>query len=109
MKDALVNDGALQRLGTILAHLKLPGPGPLALAQIQDAVAAVFGATASGLRVASYRKGKLSLEVKSAARAFEYQAFARDGLLATLRAKPGLDGLTEVVFKNGAWRVHGQR
>lgn len=99
----------MQRLGAILARLQLPGPGPLALAQLDQAVAAVFGPAASGLRVASYRKGRLTLEVKSAARAFEYQAFARGEALPRLRARPGLEALTEVVFKNGAWRSHGQR
>jgi hypothetical protein len=99
----------VQRLGAILANLKLPGPGPIALARIEEAVAQVFGPAASGLRVASYRKGKLALEVKSAARAFEYQAFARGACVEALKRKPGLEELAEIVFKNGAWRAHGQR
>lgn len=99
----------MQRLGTILSHLKIPGPGPLAVAQLESAVGTVFGTAASGLRVASYRKGKLTLEVKSAARAFEYQAFARSGVLDALKARPGLEELTEIVFRNGAWRANGQR
>ncbi len=99
----------MQRLGSILANLKIPGPGPLALAQLEAAVGSVFGTAASGLRVASYRKGKLTLEVKSAARAFEYQAFARSGVLDSLKQRPGLEALSEIVFKNGSWRAHGQR
>lgn len=98
----------MQRLGTILAKFKLPGPGPLAVAQLEQAVAAVFGAKAAGVRVASYRKGRLSLEVKSAAQAFEFQAFARGRCLDELRGRPGLEDLTEIVFRNGAWRSHGQ-
>ena len=100
----------MQRLGSILAKLKLPGPGPLALAQIQEAVASAFGRTAGrDLRVASYRKGKLTLEVRSAARAFEYQAFARSTAREALRGMQGLEELTEIVFKNGSWSANGQR
>ena len=99
----------MHRLGTLLSKLNLHGPGPLAQAQIEAAVAAVFGKAASGLRVASYRKGKLALEVMSAARAFEYQAFARGTCVEQLRRNPGLEELAEVVFKNGSWRAHGQR
>ncbi len=99
----------MQRLGTILAQIKLPGPGPLARAQIDEAVTAVFGSHAAGLRVASYRKGKLTLEVKSAARAFEYQAFARGAWVDELKKRPGLEALSAIDFKNGAWRVHGQQ
>ena len=102
-----MSGAAVQRLGSILANLKLPGPGPLALAQIQEAVAGVFGPAASGLRVASYRAGKLVLEVKSAARAFEYQAFARRSCVEQLKRHPALASLSSIAFKNGAWKAHG--
>ena len=55
------------------------------------------------------QRGRLVIEVKSAARAFELQAFGRSELLAQLKKKPGLEQLAEVVFKNGAWRAHGQQ
>lgn len=104
------NPAGLQLLGSILAKLKLPGPGPLAQAQIMEAVTAVFGAAAAReLRVVSYRKGKLAFEVRSAARAFEFQAFARGSALEELRGRPGLEQLSEITFKNGSWRVHGQQ
>jgi len=97
----------LQKLGSILARLKLPGPGALELRQLENAVSAVFGAASAGLRIASFRRGRLVLEVESAARAFEYQAFARKSLIERLKTLPGLEGLIEVAFKNGAWRAHG--
>jgi hypothetical protein len=99
----------LHRLGSILSQLKLPGPGPLQLRQLQDAIAGVFGVGAAGLRLSSFRRGRLVIEVESAARAFELQAFARGALLARLKAMPGLEQLTEVAFKNGAWKVHGRQ
>jgi len=99
----------VQRLGTILAQLKLPGPGPLQLRQIQAALEEALGAAAQGARVASYRRGRLVVEVRSAARAFELQAFARDALRERLRTMAGLGQLTEVAIRNGAWRVHGQQ
>jgi len=103
-------EAGVPRLGSILAKLRLPGPGQIALARIQASLEAAFGAAAKGeLRVASYRKGRLLLEVRSAARAFEWQAFARDDALARLRGQPGLEELSEVAFRNGAWRVHGQQ
>ena len=99
----------MQRLGSILAQLKLPGPGPLQLRQMQEAIGKVFGVGAAGLRLASFRRGRLVIEVESAARAFELQAFARGVLLGKLQAMPGLEQLSEVVFKNGAWKVHGRQ
>ena len=99
----------MHRLGSILAQLKLPGPGPLQLRQMQEAIARVFGVGAAGLRLASFRRRRLVIEVESAARAFELQAFARGSLLARLKQMPGLEQLTEVVFKNGAWKVHGRQ
>jgi hypothetical protein len=46
------------------------------------------------------------LECPSSARAFEWQAFARADLLARLKRRTGLEALTDVNFKNGAWRGH---
>jgi len=99
----------LQRLGTILAQLKLPGPGPLELRQIEASLPAIFGAATDGARVASYRRGRLVIEVKSSARAFEYQAFARAAVIDRLRRLPGLEQLKELAFKPGAWRAHGRQ
>jgi len=106
----------LQRLGSILSQLKLPGPGPLQLRQIHAALAEVAKASLAGakavdqeLRVASYQRGRLVIEAQSAARAFELQAFGRAALLAKLRKMPGLEKLAEIVVKNGAWRAHGQQ
>jgi hypothetical protein len=99
----------LQRLGSILAQIKLPGPGPLQMRQIEAALQAELSPKASGLRAASYRRGRLVVETKSAARAFEQQAFARSGLVARLKKHPGLEQLTEIVFKPGAWRAHGRQ
>ena len=111
----------MQRLGSILSKIKLSGPGPLQLEQIHAALAEVAGKPSGGakgsdakaadadLRVASYQRGRLVIEAKSAARAFELQAFGRAKLLAQLRKQPGLEKLAEVVVKNGAWRAHGQQ
>ena len=105
----------MQRLGSILSQIKLAGPGPLQLKQIHAALAEVVAATGAraavgrDLRVASYLRGKLVIEARSAARAFELQAFGRAELLARLKQKPGLEQLAQVVVKNGAWRAHGQQ
>jgi hypothetical protein len=98
----------VQRLGTILSQVKLAGPGPLQLRAIEAAVRAELGAKAAGVRVGGYRRGRLVLEVRSAARAFELQAFARGELLARLKRREGLAGLVDVSFKNGAWGSHGK-
>ena len=104
------HEPGVPRLGSILAKLRLPGPGAIALARIQASLEAVFGAAATDeLRVASYRRGRLLIDVRSAARAFEWQAFARDDALSRLRGQPGLEELSEVAFRNGAWRAHGQQ
>jgi hypothetical protein len=92
----------LQRLGSILAQLKIPGPGSLQLRQIEEAVGTALGPRAKGVRIASYRRGRLVLEVRSAARAFELQAFARHEVLDRLRAMAGLEQLAELQFRNGA-------
>lgn len=94
------------RLGSILAQLRLPGPGPLQLRQIQEALASRLG---SGVRIASFRGGRLAVEVRSSARAFELQAFGRAALVERLKGVPGLEQLREVAFKNGAWKAHGQQ
>jgi hypothetical protein len=100
----------MEKISSILSRIKLPGPGPLHLGQIQDAVRAELGeAGARDVRVASYRAGRLVLECSSSARAFEWQAFARADLLARLKHRPGLETLTEVNFKNGAWSRHGRQ
>jgi hypothetical protein len=100
----------MEKISSILARIKLPGPGPLHLGQIQDALRAELGDAASGdVRVASFRAGRLTLECSSSARAFEWQAFARADLLARLKHRPGLETLTEVNFKNGAWSRHGRQ
>lgn len=97
----------MEKISSILARIKLPGPGPLHLGQIQEALSAELGAAAArDLRVASYRAGRLVLECPSSARAFEWQAFARADLLARLKRRTGLEALTDVNFKNGAWRGH---
>lgn len=97
----------MEKISSILARIKLPGPGPLQIGQIQDAVRAEFGADAAAqLKIASFRAGRLVLECSSAARAFEWQAFARPDLLARLKRRPGLEALTDLNFKNGAWRGH---
>jgi hypothetical protein len=104
------NDRGVARLGSILSKLRLPGPGAIALARIQASLEAVFGdAAARDLRVAGYRKGRLLIDVRSAARAFEWQAFARSDALDRLRGRPGLEELSEIAFRNGAWRAHGQQ
>lgn len=97
----------MHKLSSILAKLKLPGPGELEQQQLDAAVAQTFGARADGLRVVSFKRGKLVLEARSAARAFEYQAFGRDGLVARMKELPGLQRLSAIEFKNGAWRTHG--
>jgi hypothetical protein len=94
----------LQKLGSILARLKLPGPGPLQLRQIETALARTFGARAASLRVASFRRGRLVIEAGSAASAFELQAFARGAALRSLRGQPGLEALAELVFRVGTVR-----
>jgi len=110
----------LQRLGSILAQLRLPGPGPVELRLLESALEAALSAkvpvkfqqSAAGranARVASYRRGRLVVEVKSAARAFELQAFARPALVERLKRQPGLEQLAEVVFRNGSWRANGQQ
>lgn len=103
----MARPSGMEKISSILARIKLPGPGPLELEQIQDAVRAELGADAARqLRVASFRGGRLVLECSSSPRAFEWQAFARQDLLARLKRRPGLQALTEVNFKNGAWRGH---
>lgn len=97
----------MEKISSILARIKLPGPGPLQLGQIEEAVRAELGAAASKqLRIASFRAGRLVLECSSSPRSFEWQAFARADLLARLKRRPGLEALTDVNFKNGAWRGH---
>ena len=99
----------MEKLSSILSRIKLPGPGALHLRQIHDALCAELGESAvRDLRVATYRRGELVLDCRSAARAFEWQAFARGELVARLKARPGLEALTEVKIKNGSWRGHGR-
>jgi len=98
----------MEKISSILRRFKLPGPGPLHVRQIQEALVAELGESAwKEVRVASYRQGALVLECSSAARAFEWQAFARGELVARLKGRPGLEALAEVKFKNGSWRRHG--
>lgn len=98
----------MEKIASILRRIRLPGPGPLHVRQIEEALAAELGAAARDVRFASFRRGTLVLECKSAARAFEWQAFARGDLAERLKARPGLEGLAEVKFKNGSWRGHGR-
>ena len=99
----------MEKIASILRRIRLPGPGPLHQRQIEEALAAELGETvARDVRFASYRRGTLVLECRSAARAFEWQAFARGDLAARLKARPGLEGLAEVKFRNGSWRGHGR-
>ena len=98
----------MEKLSSILRRIKVPGPGPLHVRQIQEALGSELGkAAANDVRVASYVRGTLVLECRSAARAFEWQAFARGELVARLKGRPGLEALAEVKFKNGSWRGHG--
>jgi hypothetical protein len=98
----------LEKLGSILARIRLPGPGPLQAQQIAEAVFAVLGDATRDVRVASFRAGRLVIECASAAQAFELEAFAREELLARLKGKAGLEALAEVTFRNGSGRLHGR-
>jgi hypothetical protein len=99
----------MEKISSILRRIRIPGPGPLHVRQIQEALAAELGEQAArDVRFASFRSGTLVLECRSAARAFEWQAFARGELAARLKTRPGLEGLAEVKFRNGSWRGHGR-
>ena len=99
----------MEKISSILRRIRLPGPGPLHVRQIEEALAAELGDQATrDVRFGSFRRGTLVLECRSAARAFEWQAFARGDLAARLKTRPGLEGLAEVKFKNGSWRGHGR-
>lgn len=95
----------MEKLGDILARLVFPGPGPLQQEQILGIVESVLGREARAeVRVGSYRSGKVVLEVRSAARCFEWQAFARSSLLARFRGSPGFEKIQDVRFQVGTWR-----
>ncbi len=98
----------MESLGRILSRITLPGPGPLQQREIQASVGRVLGESGSKqVRVGSIRRNRLTLEVRSAARVFEWEAFRKQELLQDLRNVPGLESLEEVKFRVGAWRDHG--
>ena len=101
----------MERLGRILASLRLKAPGPLESRQLEEAVRETFSQEAPSppsagpdVRVSSYRKGCLILEVRSAAQAFEYRAFHQQRLLQALKGCAGLEQLSELRFRVGSWR-----
>jgi hypothetical protein len=95
----------MEKLSSILARIQVPGPGPMHRRQILEALRAELGAAAArDLHVASYRCGKLVLDCSSAARAFEWQAFAGGDLAERLKRRAGLESLSQVQVRNGAWR-----
>lgn len=99
----------MQSLGRILSSIQFKGPGPLQSRQILTALVRLVGEQPMrAVRLGTLRAGTLTLEVASAAQAFEWQAFARGQLARDLRSEPGLEHIQEVRIRIGSWRNHGQ-
>ena len=95
----------MEQLSNILSRLHLRGPGPLQLQRIRDAAVEALGsAAARDIRVGAFRRGRLTLEVASAAQAFEWNAFHGAVMRDALRGVPGFEKLREVRFRVGSWR-----
>lgn len=97
----------MQPLGRILSKFQFKGPGPLQVQRVHAVLQDEWSKNeASQVRVASYRRGVLVLEVTSASLAFEWQAFRRQRLLERLKEEPELRDLRDVRIRVGSGRRH---